>query len=198
MSTVEAATTGAGTFSSFVLATVQLTVTTNVQDDGADVWLGFFHTDVDGLVDDANQVISGTVAFGAGTVNAQPGPFCLDADSDGFGDATICMSGFQPGFVADATDCNDADPDIRPNQTTFFEAPHAGGTFDYDCDGVETLSDTRFGACGLVVHTCVGGPGWTSPTPPGCGEAGTKLLYCTGTSPPGCSSASESAIQGCR
>ena len=55
-----------------------------------------------------------------------------DADGDGFGDALAAVSacGAPAGYVADATDCNDADGAVNP------DAAEACDGLDNDCDGV--------------------------------------------------------------
>ncbi|MDP2308417.1 MAG: MopE-related protein [Pseudomonadota bacterium] len=60
-----------------------------------------------------------------------------DADGDGFGDAaTLARSCDAPGgAVADATDCDDADPGVAPDG-----AEVCGGS-DEDCDGLEGDAD---------------------------------------------------------
>ena len=40
------------------------------------------------------------------------------------------------GFMG-CVDCDDTDPDAFPGQTTWFTSPSEGGSFDYNCDGVE-------------------------------------------------------------
>jgi hypothetical protein len=75
--------------------------------------------DCDGLVDDADPGLTG------GSV------WYLDGDWDGYGDAgssaEACM--VPSGYVGDATDCDDGDPDINPG------ASEACNGLDDDCDG---------------------------------------------------------------
>lgn len=60
-----------------------------------------------------------------------------DADGDGFGDVSrpVCDAGI--GKVADATDCDDADPRARPGAV---ETCDSGGR-DEDCDGLDDDDD---------------------------------------------------------
>lgn len=60
-----------------------------------------------------------------------------DADLDGFGDSTATQdAGAKPvGYVADNTDCNDADPTIYPGATEI-----AGDSIDQDCNGFDASS----------------------------------------------------------
>jgi hypothetical protein len=73
--------------------------------------------DCDGLIDD--DVIAGV-------------PWYRDADGDGFGDAEVSVSDCAPpvGYVADATDCDDAEARTRPG------APEQCNGIDDDCDDV--------------------------------------------------------------
>lgn len=62
----------------------------------------------------------------------------LDADLDGFGDATTGLSECEApaGYLADSTDCDDARDDIYP------AAPDACDAEDKDCDGVVDEDDS--------------------------------------------------------
>ncbi len=68
--------------------------------------------------------------------------FYLDGDNDGFGAGPFELACTAPaGRVPVAGDCNDANNQVRPNQTAYFTAPYtvAGGqpSFDYNCSGSE-------------------------------------------------------------
>jgi hypothetical protein len=71
------------------------------------------------------------------------GAFYGDTDGDGFGDPNgatdICPN---PGFIANATDCNDSDPAINPSAT---ELP---------ADGVDNNCDTKIDDCVSVLLHC--------------------------------------------
>jgi hypothetical protein len=85
--------------------------------------------------------------------------FYLDADHDGFGDpsGTIangravagCMGSPPTGFVADKTDCDDANSNAFPHQPMFFGSPRANGTYDYDCNGSDDKQTREYpnGTC---------------------------------------------------
>ncbi len=66
------------------------------------------------------------------------GIWYADGDADGFGDGGSSLSSCAqpPGFVADATDCNDSDPVIHP----FVRDLPADGV-DQNCDGLDGFTD---------------------------------------------------------
>ncbi|MBN1335168.1 MAG: FG-GAP repeat protein [Deltaproteobacteria bacterium] len=66
------------------------------------------------------------------------GTWYVDADDDGYGSPDAAREGCDPGdgWVADATDCDDADPGIHPGAEEI-----CGNGTDDDCDGVP--SDCR-------------------------------------------------------
>lgn len=75
-----------------------------------------------------------------------------DADGDKFGELAETMldcAADHTGYVADATDCYDgnkaAHPRIQPD--IFFMAHRGDGSFDYNCDGLEELKETRIVVC---------------------------------------------------
>ncbi|MDP2305625.1 MAG: putative metal-binding motif-containing protein [Pseudomonadota bacterium] len=94
--------------------------------------------DCDGLVDEADPDLTG------------PGStWYADADGDGAGDAgTAVTSVCQPdGWVSDASDCDDADPTVRPLATETCGDPVDRncdgyvGTTDHDGDGLAACED---------------------------------------------------------
>ena len=92
-------------------------------------------------------------------------------------------------------DCNDEDPNVRPDQRTFFTEPTATGSFDYNCDGIEELeSAERAGACRVAGDGC-SGSGWQGRVPE-CGELGS-FVVCE-RSQGRCVAQSEDRRQGCR
>ncbi len=78
-----------------------------------------------------------------GSVNAG----CSDADGDGFGSpgSAACSGGPQ-------TDCNDNNPNIRPNQLEQDSAGNCGDGADNDCD---TLVDCAEAGCATAVPACI-------------------------------------------
>ena len=74
----------------------------------------------DGLVDDADPAIVGQ------------GTFYADADGDGFGDLTAAVLACEApdGYVTDASDCFDSNPEVHPGAEEV-----CGDGLDNDCDG---------------------------------------------------------------
>ena len=89
-------------------------------------------------------------------------PRCADDAVDGDSDGVPCE-----------LDCDDTDPDVFPGQTEFFAVARPDGTFDYDCDDLETLEHDAYTTCDPP--TCGFEPGWFrnyGPGIPACGEEG--------------------------
>ena len=121
--------------------------------------------------------------------------FCaVDADQDGY--ISTLFGG---------NDCDDSNPDVRPNQTAFFSEPTASGSFDYNCDGQLTKSDqsttVATGRCDSSIGCAwIGRAGWDG-SPPGCGQTGRKLTgQCSRATYPqfGCSSVKQTITQTCK
>lgn len=69
-----------------------------------------------------------------------------DADTDGFGDQNTSLVGCESGqnappmagYLKDNRDCDDANSNVKPGQSSFFTTARANGTYDYDCSGTIT------------------------------------------------------------
>ncbi|HEX5661671.1 MAG TPA: hypothetical protein VFX59_30985 [Polyangiales bacterium] len=82
--------------------------------------------------------------------------FYRDLDGDGFGDpkASVISCTRPPGYVLAAGDCYDANDRARPGATGQFLTQRGDGSFDYDCDGLETRARTTFAVCPKVEGAC--------------------------------------------
>ena len=76
--------------------------------------------DCDNLIDDLDPTVTGQTTW------------YLDSDDDGYGDITEIVEACEAPdkYVADDTDCDDAEPDINPG-----EAEVCGNATDENCDG---------------------------------------------------------------
>ena len=144
--------------------------------------------------------------------------YYIDNDGDTYGamgSASACMCG--PGEIQayssytanNAMDCQDGNEDVHPAQTDYFPTPYTNmsglASYDYNCDGNETLYATNIAECqcdsnidsdnysecmAIGVSTVIGllysggtaecgikdnQPGWAS-TVPDCGESGQFLM----------------------
>lgn len=134
---------------------------------------------------------------------ATPTTWYLDKDGDGHGTAagTPVSACTQPtGYAASSDDCDDGDARAFPGQTAFFDTPLPDGTFDFDCDKVETPRDTKVGQtlCNFSGSACIGAGTsdywYNASIPPACGVTGQWMLLCSGT----CGSMLEARKQACR
>ena len=130
---------------------------------------------------------------------ADPLVFYADVDIDGFGDpgvwAEACAA--PSGFVHNAEDCFDENPDANPDQTAFFTTDRGDGSWDWDCDGDTTFEVPDFGRCNWSSSSCtLAVSGWWEWSIPSCGEPGDLLTNCSGSWV--CSEQTTSATQACR
>lgn len=106
--------------------------------------------------------------------------YYLDADSDGYGDGSnsIQSCGSADGsYVANSLDCNDQDHNVNPSQLGWFNAPDSYGSFDYNCDGIESKYNETIGSCSLVYGVCEGNEGWSGAVPD-CGQWSDYIADC--------------------
>ena len=116
-----------------------VTSKTDCDDDDASV-----HPGADEVCDDQDNDCDGSVdeAGALGTESYYP-----DDDSDGYGDdAATAVTGCDAptGYVADHTDCDDANADVNPGETETCD-----GT-DNDCSGDESNTVTFTSSAGVV------------------------------------------------
>lgn len=108
-----------------------------------------------------------------------------DGDGDGYGNAKVRVhKPAQPqGFVANALDCFDQNADAHPGQTKHFARHRGDGSYDYDCDGRDSLQkDLLAGGCRVITRfgipiRCWAEIGWQNKLPQ-CGETGRWLADC--------------------
>ncbi len=123
------------------------------------------------LDDDCDTAVDEENAAGCDT-------YYYDYDNDGYGTfLSRCLC--DPGDVAYFTatnngDCYDNNSDARPGQTTYFYDDRGDGSWDYNCDFVESKSDTRTATydcdlCGFLNTDCCYSNGWLG-TVPSCGQ----------------------------
>lgn len=128
-----------------------------------------------GLDDDCD----GTEDDGVGSV------WYLDADGDHYGDPAVSQTACTrpSSYTLDGSDCYDLSPDAFPGQVISFSSDRGDGSFDYNCDGVQTEADTHCSTTGSSGGCCWdegwGGANWGDmcTTPPPCG--GTAGWYNT-------------------
>jgi len=129
----------------------------------------------------------GFAAGAGGAAGAGPYPVCCD-DGDPctsdvcYGDGTcdhhslVTTIDDDGDMISNGCDCNDLNADVRPGQTAFFVEPESG-SFDYDCDGLDTLlltSEARTCEVYQGLDVCFG-DGWlldAGQEMPGCGSGG--------------------------
>ena len=120
------------------------------------------------VCDDVDNDCDGSVDIGA--VDALT--FFADADADGFGDLRSSSFACTPpsSFVADATDCYDGNPGAYPGSLAQMDVDRGDGSYDYNCDGVESLEWPDLFACEAEVSYTFG---WDAYPVPDCGGSGT-------------------------
>jgi hypothetical protein len=107
--------------------------------------------------------------------------FGTDSDNDGYragAGVSACTTATCPDGGSSLRDCDDTNADARPGQRNYFTTARDGGSFDYDCDGVESKDpywDCLTGYSGTASCQSVaynGQRGFVGSSP-GCGDAGT-------------------------
>jgi hypothetical protein len=155
-----------------------------------------------GAVNPVAEICNGIDDDCDGTVDDNPTgdtahTYFRDYDGDGFGNPSETMQACSPsapsGYAANDSDCFDRNPEAHPGQSAFFDGHRGDGSFDYDCDGQETLEWDSFGACDII---CDVTEGWLG-TVPACGSSGDWLAYC-GIAITGCTESTARQQQGCR
>lgn len=83
-------------------------------------------------------------------------------------DGACCVDGDKDGSSCD--DCDDADKNAFPGQTSYFAVPRVGGGYDFNCSGTPEREFPNLVACVGAGGNC-GGDGWVGSVP-ACGQAG--------------------------
>ncbi len=105
----------------------------------------------------------------------------LDADNDGFhagAGASTCTGAQCPAGTSSLKDCYDLNANAKPGQFLTYAVSRGDGSFDYDCDGLETkdvfwdcsTSYAGTAACSAVPYS--GNRGYVGASP-ACGVLGT-------------------------
>jgi len=96
-----------------------------------------------------------------------------DFDGDGYGNISVVAEDCSPpiGYVSNSTDCYDLNYNAKPPQTGFFTTDRGDGSFDYDCDGLESQGLTQSGSCDWWDFCGLEDAGWNG-SPPDCGDTG--------------------------
>ena len=105
----------------------------------------------------------------------------LDLDGDGYCGGPTCAD---PALLTD--DCADDDPIVNPGATVPRDVPYWNGvdfSFDYNCDGVETLTFDSMNAFECMADggnpfSCPNNEGWQFGDVPGCGDLGNWASGC--------------------
>lgn len=150
--------------------------TTTSPDTGADA-----HPGPDPGADGSSDVGEASVGSSdATTVDASACNNSCDCDGDHYWRDSGCnLDASDAAGRLGFGDCNDFNKDYFPTQMTYFEVAK-GGSFDYDCDGVETglypgsLTCSGTGALGCSPKT-----GGYRAGAPSCGQSGA-LSTCVG------------------
>jgi hypothetical protein len=126
---------------------------------------------------DAAVVADSAVSDAGAPVVVPPPPQCTavfyrDADEDGFGDPAVALvSCTKPnGYVDNKSDCYDANKLAKPGQLTFSMEHRGDGSYDFDCDGVETGAPYPIAQCPTITEEdqrCVALP-FRIPSDPKC------------------------------
>jgi len=114
--------------------------------------------------------------------------FYKDGDGDGFGNPSTKTITCEPpaGFLQNAGDCDDADPDAHPKQQGYFTKPTLGqNNFDYNCDNWEQKKIPAKVNCQMSANGVCVGHGWATYVP-GCGQTAPFVMCQKGPGGQGC------------
>ncbi len=126
-----------------------------------------------------------------------------DYDGDGYGSSSAsgrCYCSATGYYRATNTsDCYDSNINANPGATAYYSSNRGDGSYDYNCDGVQSKRYTDNYECLGAAWLCISSSdGWTSSSDPACGSTGTWGSGCS-ASVTSCSAASTtSRTQTCR
>ncbi|MEZ4316835.1 MAG: MopE-related protein [Myxococcota bacterium] len=125
----------------------------------------------------------------------------IDGDGDGYGsNVSACTCGIDfPYEVTNANDCYDDNGNARPGQTSYFNVHRGDGSFDYNCDNVQSKRWTATnGRCEWTLFDgCDDAVGWSGSNSAACGVNATFIEACS-TGWPACTDFDYPRTQECR
>jgi hypothetical protein len=106
--------------------------------------------------------------------------YYYDADGDGFGSDKVdpkCLCAPDGSYSAPTNlDCYDYDAEAAPGHADYETTARPDGSFDWNCDGVETQYYTSRGSCSGWISCALTG-GWDGSTP-ACGATSDYVTGC--------------------
>lgn len=151
-----------------------------------------------GQLGDLFQSPRAVIASDTGDTGAEPLPWFVDADGDGWGAGEPLYEADAPsGTVSQEGDCDDDDARAWPGQELFYITPRADGSWDFDCDEQVELGWAWEGVCDADCR--LEAQGWAAVAPPDCGVAAGWLSACSDEVDETCEPISETdRVQPCR
>jgi len=143
----------------------------------------------DGIDNDCDSTADENNASGCTT-------YYRDYDGDGYGDSsyTVCACSASGYYTTtNSSDCYDLNATANPAQTSYDDVSRGDGSYDYNCDGVQSKKWTSSYACTASGLSCSSvTAGWDGGVPScgntkdyesGCiGVGAFGIYYCTSTS----------------
>jgi hypothetical protein len=126
-----------------------------------------------GVDDDCNGTVDDEGASGCAA-------YYIDSDGDGYGSSSAkgaCYCDPTGSYtVTNNDDCYDSSGSANPGQTGYFSTDRGDGSYDYDCDSVESKELSAKASCDLL---CLVGfsAGWDG-SAPACGVTGQWASTC--------------------
>lgn len=170
----------------------------------------------------ALTITGGAILMGTGAEIRKDNLWQIDADADGYpADGSVYAqtnapaNGRRRNLLQSSTDCYDSNASANPGVGTFsyFTTNRGDGSYDYNCDGIETKQASTTAACfSPQVRICnvISNGLMPNSSIPSCGAAFTRPYTCLyqGHTPPyyspspstclsGHIDATASAVQGC-